>query len=272
MSDEHVFSDWMGRKGLLSDRPRTQGRFRIRSDWSADKATLEKLHFFEAKRAKMLNWRVRAPCVGCNNGWMSEIVREAAPTVERLVSGETFSLVEGDRELLLRWLVLTTMMGEFDDPDCRGIPEHELVEFKATLSIPYSWTIVIGRQPYEPKPIYRHIGTEIGKAPEGGLTREIAPKFSAQITTLRMGHLFVNVASATIPWLARELRNQMQFFRLTKIIHPLGNAGDAIEWPFKNVLTENGIENIHLRIYSTSLQMPSQLEVTNGPNYRPPQT
>jgi hypothetical protein len=272
LSGEHVFSDWMGKKGILTDRLRSNGRFKLQAEWSADKTVLEKISYFQATKAKVLNWQVRVPCVECNNGWMSAIVNDAALIVEKLVIGESFVLGEADRELLVRWITLTTIMGEFDDPDFRGIPESDLKAFKATRRGLPNWTIIIGRQLHDSNPVYRHIGTTLALAEKGKSPIGVQPSDTAQVTTLRLGSVYINVVSSTQPALADLLREQVRFSNRVRIVHPTVANEPAVKWPFKRVVTDQAIENLHLRIYSANLRLPPQVEVRDGPNFRPPKT
>ena len=66
---------------------------------------------------------VRRVCVGCNNGWMSELETAAKPILEPLVLGRSRTLIAAEVETAALWCAKTALMFQWTHPDRRQTPD-----------------------------------------------------------------------------------------------------------------------------------------------------
>lgn len=88
---------------------------------------------------------MRSVCARCNNGWMSNLEGESAPTLLRLMRGEPLRL-EGDELLTTaRWLILKVLIADSREVDETVSTFAERAAFRSEYALPLGLTIRIGR-------------------------------------------------------------------------------------------------------------------------------
>jgi hypothetical protein len=135
---EHAWPQWIGR--LLGNRNvpnltmdfQVSGRSRSRGQWLAPQ----------------LNVKVRAVCLGCNNGWMSDLEGQVSTFLSPMImSGIATVLDAGRQTQLATWATKTAMVFEYVNP-VTGLlyyDANERQQVMCTLKPPDGVTVWIGR-------------------------------------------------------------------------------------------------------------------------------
>src|SRR5215207_3913590 len=96
LSREHIWSDWM-QHYLPAGLPGHSER------WSTAEGR-------ERWEQPLLKVQVRAPCKQCNNGWMADIEKAAAPIVGPMIQGTRLLLDASAQQKVATWAVLKAMV------------------------------------------------------------------------------------------------------------------------------------------------------------------
>lgn len=142
LTKEHFWPTWM--KEVL---PQSKFNYHARGDF----------HYSGRNFAKSLNngykkitgppgsWQLKIVCNTCNNNWMSQIENDAKPILTPLALGETIQLEREDQELLIKWVFLKIIIGEYDNVQNQVIKASERKSFYVNRDIPSDWKIWIAR-------------------------------------------------------------------------------------------------------------------------------
>jgi hypothetical protein len=99
-SREHVFSDWLLRE---FDPEISMALYRRNGDGTNQQVR---------QQVKLTNFRLKAVCTPCNNGWMSQLESSAKPLILGLIRGgaSLISLADDERRLLAMWAAKTAII------------------------------------------------------------------------------------------------------------------------------------------------------------------
>lgn len=100
----------------------------------------------------------RDVCAICNNGWMSDLQKQARPILEPWLNDQREPLDSAKAEIVSKWIVMTSMSIDAYDEKFIGIPEAERRSFAATQIIPEGWHIYAGTSAGNPNRGWRHSG------------------------------------------------------------------------------------------------------------------
>jgi hypothetical protein len=68
-----------------------------------------------------LHSTVKVVCVGCNNGWLSQVQNAAKPLVLTLLKGQKTELDNDAQVRLAAWCTMATMTDEYISRDARAV-------------------------------------------------------------------------------------------------------------------------------------------------------
>jgi hypothetical protein len=77
---------------------------------------------------------------------MSKLQSAAKPILLPMIHGNWSELDELQRDVLIRWILMFTMVVEFADPKTAVIPQQHRDALRLSRPIPFGWTIWLGEQ------------------------------------------------------------------------------------------------------------------------------
>lgn len=83
-------------------------------------------------------------CHKCNNEWASALEDTAKPLISKLLTGNCLFLNAFEKEVLAKWIVLFTIVAEYDHPEYISISDAQVRNFRITSQIPDGWFIWMG--------------------------------------------------------------------------------------------------------------------------------
>ena len=131
LSREHIWSDWM-RHYLPAGLPGHSER------WSTAEGR-------ERWEQPLLKAQVRAPCKQCNNGWMGDVEKAAAPIVGPMIRGTRLLLDASAQHKVATWAVLKAMVTTRTSPKQESVPiEHFRAYFRTRTISPDTTKVWLG--------------------------------------------------------------------------------------------------------------------------------
>ncbi|MCW0405535.1 hypothetical protein NB689_002095 [Xanthomonas sacchari] len=140
LSDEHIFPDWLSKK-----YPRRNKRTSHRLNRPSHHRFGEKPKIYSVASVRQGDpyiTKVSNVCKSCNNGWMSDLQNQAKGMIECLAEGEWPNLIEGDCNILSRWVAMVSINFQ-----CYARILNATVHQRETLmsgSMPSGWRVSIG--------------------------------------------------------------------------------------------------------------------------------
>lgn len=156
LTKEHIFPDWL--KSILDRESELKhSSDRLSVQFEHGKAFLTP--FRKQKSGNLMSTKLLIVCKSCNSGWMSMLQQQTKPILTPLVLGESIILKTAEIDQRLKWIVMATMVAEFDDREYKRIPISQLRAFKLDPKIPEGWKIWIGAYEGTKPAHYNHIGS-----------------------------------------------------------------------------------------------------------------
>lgn len=145
ISKEHFWPQWFKAEGIgdSENNTNTQSRYLIHGITKGD----IKINgpFSKTRQGLPRTRQIRHFCESCNNGWMSIIQNNAKELLKKLIQDKNFEIGSNDLNILLPWIVMTTMTAEYTDPDVMGITQEQRAHFMKDFSMLGDWYIWLGR-------------------------------------------------------------------------------------------------------------------------------
>lgn len=88
---------------------------------------------------------LRIACRPCNNGWMSDIVKNAAPTLKNMNYGYWGKPTPEEAMALAKWITLTSMSLEHADRASGAVTFEDRNRFRQDQEISRHWRIAVGQ-------------------------------------------------------------------------------------------------------------------------------
>lgn len=117
--------------------------------------------------------KFRVVCAPCNNGWMSELEKQAKTLLEPLFLGNHLVLDEPDQKLLSTWCFMKIMVSECEPEEGRVFSSSERGAFYRERAIPSNFRVYLGRHSTDSETAYlKHsfkirIGDSLAQSVEG---------------------------------------------------------------------------------------------------------
>lgn len=201
LSREHVFPEWLLElRSVGENDPRRNTR---NLGWLDEEGTVQWKQRDEGP--------IQAPSVvkvvcekHCNNGWMSDLERDAKPLLEPLIYGHATTLRVRDQKLIAFWAAKTVAVLEYTDhADLHVVSQeqkHALYRGRETREIPETFRVWIGIREHqeEVRLGYHHLAASMSR--RGGPVSVVdqPEKANVQLTTLMLGDLVMLVASTPL--------------------------------------------------------------------------
>ena len=223
VSGEHLFSDWISTLVPKSTQQHTNIR------WKTTKGDADR-HVTASKRIEgdLSSKKLRAPCIRCNETWMSVLENQAKPVLTPLILGQTSSIFPDAQKRIRQWAILKTIIGEQDHPQSAVIATESIDHFYRTHELPPNHSVWIGHYKGDvwrgTHYYHRAVLVTPFDMPKDGVIGPNRP--NSQTTTLVIGELYIHIFSAPPPILYN-----IGFpgnYRLAEL--PF-NSTSTIEWP-----------------------------------------
>lgn len=187
LSREHIYADWL--KDYIE---KTESHTFHLTTFMGGAPVRGKLY----RPGDAHSQRLRVVCSSCNNGWMSRLQEKAKPLLVPLIKDEWPVLNKDTQATIASWIVMTTMVVEFANPETAAIPQKQRTHFMANQKTPPDWSIWIGRQdPEGQHPAYfNHFGRRL----LSGLPHHLTAHH-IQMTTFTIGRFFFKSVTITPP-------------------------------------------------------------------------
>jgi len=230
LTREHVFADWLRTifpRSADSSHTRGQMTWGMSINGRRYGMPVRSIHQGHSGSRK-----VKVVCGGCNHGWMSRMETRTRPVLMRLIQGQTHRLSTFDQKLVATWSAKTAMVAEYVHPTHIAVPDFHRLWMYANLEPPPGWNIWIAHYAgfkWRNLAIYHHVG---GLTPSG--------ENDTQFTSIGMGHLFIQVASTTIPGIDFAPKDE-SISDLRRVWPP---TGSDIHWPDRPALTDRAADYI----------------------------
>ncbi|WP_145727884.1 hypothetical protein [Nitrospirillum viridazoti] len=206
MSDEHLWSTWLARTGLiplLSEHVELRGTKPRNSNPVISK--FDKQGGAQTKRVKVV-------CTNCNNTWMSRREKDVKPYLIPLIKGEKADLTEIAQTTIAQWIFMKVLVAENDvyrhyapDPIFNQITRDS---FRISGKIPKGVKIGIGIHTGEEKwslGFQRHAAGLISSpTPPEPSFNNLRPK-NIQTVTWGIGKLIIYFSAVLDPGMERIL-------------------------------------------------------------------
>jgi hypothetical protein len=159
-------------------------------------------------------------CRKCNNGWMSDIVKDSKPTLKSLILGKWPLLTSEKQFVLARWAALTIMVKEYDFDGTRSGSDEERSYMFLHRCPPPNWRVQIGRSAGYPTGWVWHRGLGLRHARDPVINH----RANTQISFIALGEVIFQVsstnysfASASVHELAPRLDNLWTIWPTTSV-------------------------------------------------------
>lgn len=228
LSKEHFWPEWAS--ALLPNYPINQHVEKVFTFTEVTKLT--KPPEARSRPGHMWTKKIRAVCVSCNNGWMSELENAVRPILTPLIATVPHTLTVDSMHVLAKWIALKIMVGEHNNPKDAVTPAEVRAKFKSTLEIPPDfkiWIAKCGMGGWQTAYV-RHTFTL-------SLTPDFLPQHrfkNTQSVTFGIGDLLIHVEHTTVKDLGFNLR-----FEPTGVVIPLFPIGGSVNWPPIKSLSSN---------------------------------
>ncbi|MGF7075354.1 hypothetical protein [Mucilaginibacter sp. 3215] len=236
LTREHIFPDWL--KSVLNiDFSLNKVADRTSIDFLPDKVIFRP--DTNKKNGPLFSHKLLIVCAKCNNGWMSVLQQETKPILTSLIKDNNITLTTDDIAKLNLWIVMTTMVAEFDDEAKKRIPLAQLREFQDNKQVPKNWKIWIGRNPPN-NDRHTHIHHDFIEFE----SLQYVKKY-AQTTMIIMGNLIMFVMSTNSnKFFESYSNNSLQYL---KQIHPSSSPifeNSSLNWHNLPSIAEEEILNL----------------------------
>jgi hypothetical protein len=176
--------------------------------------------------------KVKIVCKPCNNGWMSRLETRTRRVLMPLAQGISHRFSTFDQKVLATWIAKTVMVSEYVYPDHVAIPDLHRLRLYADLEPPERWWIWVAHYvgaSWRNLAIYHHTGN---------LNKSKPSESDTQFTSIGIGHLFIQVASTTVPGFEIAPEDETGLIRIWP---PLGAD---IQWPASHAITDAAADYI----------------------------
>jgi hypothetical protein len=235
LSREHIFPEWL--KNVMFIDPAIDSHYIGRLFSSSDKSKPDAELSFKFQSGHLFSKKLRIVCEKCNGGWMSILQSQTKEILSPLILNKFTSLSKENLIQLSQWIIMATMVADFNDSTTNYTPIAQLKDFKLNRKIPDGWKIYIGNYNGDNKGRYRHIASKLSKI------KDIYLQASAFI----IGDLFIYILNSDEYNLVNNYRNSY----MDKLIqiHPLIESDISsnlisIEYPFKTSINDSDIESL----------------------------
>lgn len=228
ISAEHIFPDWLGK-----DFPNPPRAKRLDLSWRLEQhGSPGRIYERQGlKNGMARNFRVRAVCKLCNNGWMSEIENQAKPLLNLLMHGNAWTIREYEQSILMTWLVLKAMVFDgYGGPDELIISRQDREQFRKSFFVKPEWRAWIGRSHVKAGVNAPYLGKSFLSCPEDDFEQKPVVlrrnTLHVQITMGNLLLLFIASESKLVPSL--KLTQRTAFY--LRQLHPA--PGQDLPWAF----------------------------------------
>jgi hypothetical protein len=202
MSDEHLWSDWMGQyfnrtpgDEYYEFKTNVQAKQRFKSDPS----------FLKVKQGSANTKKFHVVCSKCNREWMSEYENAVIPILTPMLLGQKIALDEQMRRRLVAWLVLKLLVAEHhaqaDHPADPIFSEQHRTDFMDNGTIPDGiriWVAKCGRGNWVSAFYRQSIGMTASTKPELSAGVDRSSK-TVQSVTWGIGMALFHISATTDP-------------------------------------------------------------------------
>lgn len=225
-SAEHLFPAWIGR--LFKKR----GIDGIHRYGSSEKGIIR-----EWKDVDPLQYKVKAVCRNCNNGWMSDIENQALPILSQMITGKANSLNplvlnKQTKKIISIWLVLRAIIYWQFEKELPDIPSSWVQFIKKNESCPVGWSVWIGANNGVVAPYYLEITSELEI-----LEKDVVVVHPGLLMTGNIGNFVFKVLA---------LINSDRSVSYTKpdcIIRTFPSNNESVSWPPKAIMDKDSMEH-----------------------------
>lgn len=196
----------------------------------------------------------------CNGGWMSRIEDRAAGVLTPLIQGQGVLLGRDDLRLIANWAVLTSIIGEYSDPNSAAIPPADRdalmlawtqaggIDADVMQTLTSGWIVEVGAREAAVNwnPTYAHVAATW--VPRGEPVA--GAKLNTQTTTLSVGHFVVRAASSKYELVLPRDRHAAGLVQIWP------NTPDGLQWPAGPILSAESTEWIGNILRRSPVGMP----------------
>jgi hypothetical protein len=149
-------------------------------------------------------------CTTCNNGWMSDLEREAKPILGPLISGVTLALNTNHQQRIAQWALKTAMIAECSAPKSysRYYQKLECENLRIHGAVPTVTQIWLGQASGgsgKSIDIFRVWPFADDRTSEGCITTIIINRLVMQIASFRLSEISLGKSVTVRPGLWRQL-------------------------------------------------------------------
>lgn len=137
LTREHVFPKWVSK--TLQTSPRGKPPLRIDQIRGND---TERRTFYSSIAIDTV---AKCICKKCNNGWLSDVERDAKRHIEAMVNGETVSLNTNEQALVATWAGLKAILVRYSHSPPPPIDREWLEWVYKHRSVPEEWFVWVGK-------------------------------------------------------------------------------------------------------------------------------
>lgn len=193
LTKQHVLPDWI--KNVL---PRDKSNFVANSVYSRIDTNTGRVLSRDPKKilknGHQGTQKIRNVCANCNGGWMNDIEIKVKPFLSEMILGKTIKLNIDQQLELTKWVVMTSIMGEFTDRRGLAIPVSHRKILMEQGRPGETWKIWLGRYVGDEWSVsYKHIASSLKIRNISVGTPAIYPNI--QFTTIVLGAVFIHASS-----------------------------------------------------------------------------
>lgn len=185
-----------------------------------------------SRQGSTINRQLRVVCRTCNQEWMSETEKRAAPVLRALIQGDHTVVHRDEVEDLAVWIALKIIVAEHSFDDNSTTVAADRAALMTARKVPETFRIYIGDQ-RSPSWALAYFRQAVNLAHPDALPNDLTGK-NTFITCFGVGRLFVCAfVSRTI-----ELNLRIDGSRLVELFP---NTPDTLSWPPLRILSEQDI-------------------------------
>ncbi|MET3498732.1 hypothetical protein ABIC45_000323 [Mucilaginibacter rubeus] len=246
LTKEHIIPDWI--KAVIPFDNQTKNNLSVHTSISTSNEVYLIENDYKVKNGHRLSKKLLIVCRDCNGGWMSMLQKATKSILSSLILDEDITLQTDDILKLTKWIVMTTMVAEYDDIKAKKIPISDLREFRENHQTPARWKIWIGR----------YNGSRLGFHHNGFRVRNGCVPYSInnidnlQTSTFFLSGLIIFVMSTNSIGVYREYNN-IGTIKLARIYPMLKNSDSItdkpIPWQSLKVVDDTDVEHLIANIF-----------------------
>jgi hypothetical protein len=187
-------------------------------------------------RQRPFQMKVRAPCEGCNKGWMSNLEGRAKAIATGMIQGRGRELHRQGQTTLATWAALKALMFARTTPKLPVKPEIYQQLYDDPTEPPPGTFVWIARADGSDPAFWK--GNGLGSGPEIDPMRTEYPDWF--ISTLGINHLVLQVVFNNGP--IQELRHGVDIAAAVTRIWPIDK--EALVWPATRTLSPVGLRRL----------------------------